>query len=123
MAERTRSNVPQQALVLLNDPTYVEAARAFAERILREGGKSFEDRLRWAYERALSRAPRDEEARILADLLRRHGAQYRADPRSAQRVAGAGLAPVRRDLDVAELAAWISVARAILNLPEVITRS
>ena len=123
VAERTRSNVPQQALVLLNDPTYVEAARAFAERILREGGKSFEDRLRWAYERALSRAPRDEEARILADLLRRHGAQYRADPRSAQRVAGAGLAPVRRDLDVAELAAWISVARAILNLPEVITRS
>ncbi len=123
MAERTRSNVPQQALVLLNDPTYVEAARVFAERILREGGASFEGRLRWAYERALARAPREEEARILGDLLRKHAAQYRADPRSAALLVGAGLAPVPKDLDVVELAGWTSVARAILNLPEVITRS
>jgi mono/diheme cytochrome c family protein len=122
-AERTRSNVPQQALVLLNDPTYVEAARVFAERILREGGASFEGRLRWAYERALARAPREEEARILGDLLRKHGAQYRADPRSAALLVGAGLAPVPKDLDVVELAGWTSVARAILNLPELITRS
>jgi len=122
VGERTRANVPQQALVLLNDPTYVEAARVFAERILREGGARAEDRLRWAYERALARAPREEEARILGDLLQRHGTQYRADPRSARRLAGVGLAPVPRDLDVVELAAWTSVARAILNLPEVITR-
>jgi mono/diheme cytochrome c family protein len=123
VAERTRSNVPQQALVLLNDPTYVEAARVFAERVLREGGASFEGRLRWAYERALARAPREEEARILGELLRKHVAQYRADPRSAARLVGAGLAPVPKDLDVVELAGWTSVARAILNLPEVITRS
>jgi mono/diheme cytochrome c family protein len=123
VAERTRSNVPQQALALLNDPTYVEAARVFAERILREGGASFEGRLRWAFERALARAPREEEARILGDLLRKHGAQYRADPRSAARLVGAGLAPVPKDLDRVELAGWTSVARAILNLPEVITRS
>ncbi len=49
VAERTRSNVPQQALALLNDPTYVEAARVFAERIVREGGSTFDARLRWAY--------------------------------------------------------------------------
>ena len=122
-AERTRSNVPQQALALLNDPTYVEAARVFAERIIREGGASFEGRLRWAYERALARAPREEEARILGELLRKHGAQYRADPHSAALLVGAGLAPVPKDLDVVELAGWTSVARAILNLPEVITRS
>ena len=122
VGERTRANVPQQALVLLNDPTYVEAARVFAERILREGGTRFDDRLRWTYERALARAPREEEARIAGDLLQRHGTQYRADPRSARRLVGAGLAPVPRDLDVVELAAWTSVARAILNLPEVITR-
>jgi mono/diheme cytochrome c family protein len=122
MAERTRANVPQQALVLLNDPTYVEAARVFAERILREGAARFEDRVRWAYERALGRPPREEEARILGGLLREHQAQYRADPRSAGRLVRAGIAPVPSDLDVVELAGWTSVARAILNLPEVITR-
>jgi len=123
VAERTRSNVPQQALVLMNDPTYVEAARVFAERILRDGGVRFEDRLRWAYERALGRVPREEEARILAELLRKHGAQYRADPRAAAALVAAGQAPVPKDLDVVELAGWTSVARAILNLPELITRS
>jgi cytochrome c553 len=123
VAERTRSNVPQQALVLLNDPTYVEAARVFAERIVREGGVGFADRLRFAYERALARAPRAEEVRILGALFRTHGAQYRADPRAAARVVQTGLAPAPKDLDVVELAAWTSVARAILNLPELITRS
>ncbi|HEU0105549.1 MAG TPA: DUF1553 domain-containing protein, partial [Vicinamibacteria bacterium] len=123
VAERTRANVPQQALALLNDPTYVEAARVFAARILREGGPSLDGRLRWAYERALGRAPREEEAQILGALLRKHRAQYRADPRAAGLLARAGLAPVPSDLDLVELAAWTSVARAILNLPELITRS
>src|SRR5205823_15034317 len=59
--ERPRSNIPQQALVLLNDPTYVEAARAFAERIIHEGGKGVEERLRWAYACALSRQPNGED--------------------------------------------------------------
>jgi hypothetical protein len=123
VAERTRSNVPQQALVLLNDPTYVEAARVFAERILRDGGRTFEDRLRWAYERALARAPRADEVRILGELLRKHGSEYRADRRAAALVARAGQAPAAKGVDVVELAAWMSVTRTILNLPEVITRS
>jgi hypothetical protein len=123
VAERTRANVPQQALALLNDPTYVEAARVLAERILREGGPTFEGRLGWAYERALGRRPRDEEARILGDLLRAHRTRYAADPRAARQLVHAGAAPVPSDLDVAELAGWISVARAILNLPVLITRS
>jgi hypothetical protein len=122
VAERTRSNVPQQALVLLNDPTYVEAARVFAQRIVRDGGRGFDERLRWAYERALARAPAAEEARVLGELLQKHGAQYRADKKAAARLVAAGQAPPPRDVDVVELAAWTSVARAILNLPEVITR-
>ena len=123
VADRTRANVPQQALALLNDPTYVEAARVFAERILREGGTTFDARLRWAYERALGRAPRAAEERILSALLQTHRAQYRADPRAAERLALAGRAPAANGLDVVELAGWTSVARAILNLPEMITRS
>jgi cytochrome c553 len=123
VAERTRANVPQQALALLNDPTYVEAARVLAERILREGGPTFEGRLGWAYERALGRRPREEEGRILRDLLRAHRTRYAADPRAARQLVHAGAAPAPSDLDVAELAGWISVARAILNLPELITRS
>ena len=123
VGERTRANVPQQALALLNDPTYVEAARVFAERIVHEGGATFESRLRWAYERALGRTPREEEAQILRELFRKHAAQYRADPRAAAKLVHAGLAPVATGVDVVELAGWTSVARAILNLPEVITRS
>jgi hypothetical protein len=121
--ERTRSNVPQQALVLLNDPTYVEAARVFAQRIVREGGARFEDRLRWAFARALGRDPRAEEMRILDDLLGKHLAAYRAAPAAARRVVRVGLAPPPPDADAVEVAAWTSVARAILNLPELITRS
>jgi hypothetical protein len=123
VGERTRSNVPQQALVLLNDPTYVEAARVFAARILREGGASFEDRLRWAYARVLARAPREDEVRVLGELFRKHRAEYGTDRAAAGRLVAAGLAPAAKDLNVVELAGWTSVARAILNLPEVITRS
>jgi hypothetical protein len=72
VAERTRSNVPQQALVLLNDPTYVEAARAFARRIQDEGGESFDARIDWAFRRALSRPPREEEVPILRGLYEKH---------------------------------------------------
>jgi hypothetical protein len=68
VAERTRSNVPQQALVLLNDPTYVEAARAFGRRIEEEGGESLERRIDWAFLRALSRPPSEEEVEILRAL-------------------------------------------------------
>jgi hypothetical protein len=100
----------------------VEAARVFAERILRDGGRDFDGRLRWAYERALARSPREEEGHILGELLRNHVAQYRADRRAAALLASAGQSPALNGLDTVELAGWTSVARAILNLPEVITR-
>jgi hypothetical protein len=70
--ERPRSNTPQQALVLLNDPTYVEAARAFAERMLSEGGTDFASRISWAYEQALSREPRAEELSLLEAVFAKH---------------------------------------------------
>jgi hypothetical protein len=122
-AERNRSNIPQQALVLLNDPTYVEAARAFAIRILSECQGTPEQRFNWAWQRVLQRNPRGEEATIASELLTGHLAAYRADPESAKTLLKTGFAPTPEGLDAAELAAWTHVARVLLNLHETITRS
>ena len=122
-AERNRSNIPQQALVLLNDPTYVEAARAFAARILQEGGDDAKSRIEWAWRQALSRAPRADELSTVRALLDRHIEEYRRDPAAAEALLKVGLSPAPKEADTAELAAWTNVARVILNLHETITRS
>src|SRR5205807_1402710 len=83
-AERNRSNIPQQALVLLNDPTYVEAARAFAIRILKERGRDANTRIRWAWREALSRAPRADEMETIRALLDKQLSEYRADNKAAE---------------------------------------
>ena len=121
-AERARSNIPQQALALLNDPSYVEASRAFAERMIREGGSDRQGRLVWAFEIAVSRRPTADEVRLLADLLEKHLTEYRADPEAAKKLLSVGQKPVATDILPADLAAWTSVARTILNLHETITR-
>lgn len=122
-AERTRSNIPQQALALLNDPTYIEAARSFAVRILQNGGTKTDARLRWAWQQALARNPRKDELATTTTLLKKHLAEYQADQKSAEAVLKVGAAPLPENSDPAELAAWTSVARVILNLHETITRN
>ncbi len=122
-AERNRSNIPQQALVLLNDPTYVESARAFAARIVKESTGDASARLTWAWKQALSRAPRPDELATTRALFDKHLAQYKADTKAAESLLKVGLAPLPPAADQAELAAWTSVARVILNLHETITRS
>jgi hypothetical protein len=121
-AERTRSNIPQQALVLLNDPTYVEAARVFGAKIVAEGGASPAERITWAYRRALARDPLPAEVKLLSDLAAKHQAQYAQDKAAAEKLLKTGQAPPPADVDPAEAAAWTSVARAILNLHETVTR-
>jgi len=121
-AERPRSNIPQQALVLLNDPTYVEAARTFAARIMTEGKGTPDERVVWAWRCALQRDPRPEEARTLAELYGKHLAVYRTRPEDASALLNAGLSPRSQTLDKPELAAWTHVARVLLNLHETITR-
>ncbi len=121
--ERNRSNIPQQALVLLNDPTYVEAARALAVRILQEGGADDSARFHWAWLRALGRAPRAEELATLRPLLAKHLAEYRQNPGAAEAYLKVGAAVPPAGLDPAELAAWTNLARTLLNLHETITRS
>ncbi len=121
-AERMRSNIPQQALVLLNDPTYVEAARAFATHIMREGGAEAEKRITWAWRRATSRPPGEKEMQTLLTLLDDHMAIYAANPEEAKKLLKVGNAFAPADFDPVQLAAWTSVARVILNLHETVTR-
>src|SRR5262249_41975432 len=113
VAERSRSSTPLQALVLLNDPVYVESARVFAEHAVCQGGSTFSSRLGWAYRRALTRGPRLEEERMLEELYSRHRAEYAADPGAAGKLLHTGDWPVPADIDPTELAAWTSVCRVL----------
>jgi hypothetical protein len=122
-AERPRSNTALAALVLLNDPTFTEAAKAFAARILIEGGGATDERLNFAFRHAASRLADQEEQRVLGELLAQSLAYYRDQPEEVNGLLGVGLAKTPDNLDRTELAAWTMVARAVLNLNEVITRN
>ncbi len=120
--ERPRSNTPQQALVLLNDPIYVEAARVFAERVLRDGGKTTDGRIHHAFRLALGRPAAEAEVRLLRALVEQHLQRYQKNPKAAAELLRVGDRPAAPDLSAAELAAWTSVTRVVLNLHETITR-
>ncbi len=120
-AVRMRSNTPKAALVLLNDPTFVEAARKLAERVVRE---TPDDKARivalWRY--AVSREPDPEEAELVRNLLARRREEYTADPKAAEALLKTGIAPRDRAIDPVTAAAWTAAARAVLNLHEAIGR-
>jgi hypothetical protein len=120
---RPNSNTPLQALVLLNDPIFVEAARAFAQNIVKDGGRDLKSRIGWAFYRATGRHPTPEEHRTLAGLYGKNLARFRAAPEEARKLATAGEAPLLEGTDPVEVAAMTTVARAILNLHETITRN
>lgn len=120
--ERPRSSTPLQALVLLNDPTYVEAARVFATAAMKDGSTTPE-RLNAMYRRALSRPAKPEEIKVLEGLVEKHHSEFQKDPKGAQELLKVGLAPLPANSDAAELAAWTSVARVVLNLHEAVTRN
>ena len=120
---RTLSNTPLQSLVLLNDKTFVEAARVFAQQMMASGGRSFDGRLDFAFRRAVSRKPEPAERSILRTLYTRELARYRATPAGAKALVAVGEAPRPATADPVELAATTSIARAILNLHETITRN
>jgi hypothetical protein len=122
-AQRSRSNTALAALVLLHDPTFIEAARAFATRIMRSGGDTTEQRMTFAYRQALCRSPDAEEQQALAVLLSRSEEQYAAAPDDAERLLAVGLTPIPVDLNHSQLASWTIVARAIMNLSETLTRN
>jgi hypothetical protein len=122
IVRETRTNTPLQALNLMNDVTFVEAARAFAARILQEGGPSPEDRLTWAFRAATSRPPGPEELAVLLAGLRDQESRFRVDPRAARELVDCGESRADPRLDSRELAAYTVAAQVILNLDEVINK-
>jgi hypothetical protein len=119
---RVNSNTPLQALILLNDPIFVEAARAFAKRMV-GAGKTVDDRISFAFMEALNRTPAAAERAILNELYRKNLARFKAGKGDAAKVLALGEAPAASGVDRNELAAMTTVARAILNLHETITRN
>jgi hypothetical protein len=119
---RTPSNTPLQALVLLNDAEYTEAARGLAEKIARQPG-GFGAKIEFAYARALGRPPEAREVQILAELFERQRAAFEKDPGAARALLAVGQAPLDGSLPAIELAAWTSVGRALLNVHEAVMRN
>ena len=122
VAERPRSNIPQQALVLLNDPVFVEAARSLAERILMEVKGNDDTRITLAFQLALTREPTVKELQILTKLLGAQRERYKTNPEDAKKLMATGSKPVSADLEPYELAAWTSITRALLNIYETTAR-
>jgi mono/diheme cytochrome c family protein len=121
-AERNRSNIPQQALVLLNDPTYVEAARTFAARVIQEAGDP-NKRIARAFQLALQREPTPVEMELLTQLQAETRKKYDADRKAAESLLKVGQSPIPAGMDPVDLATFTSVTRALLNLHETITRN
>jgi hypothetical protein len=122
-ALRPISSTPTAALVLLNDPSFVEAARALAALVLAKAPADDEKRIHWAWRQVVGRDATPAEAKVLATLLTSHRKQYSVDSKAAEAIVKVGISPQAKGVDVSELAAWTSVSRVLLNLNETITRN
>jgi len=121
-ARRTITNTPLQALVLLNDTTYVEAARALAQRMLVEGGKATDKRLGYGFELVTGRLASARELGVLRETLNAELGQYARHEDRAAKLVAVGEAPVRAGINKSELAAWTAVASMMLNLDEAVSK-
>lgn len=119
---RPETNTPLQALVLLNNPVYLEAAKMLAARMLKEEALDDAERLAYGFRLCTSRAPSEAERNVLGDLLSVQTAAYSADAEGAKKLLSIGDAKVDEKLDVATAAAWTAVANALLNLDATIHR-
>ena len=119
---RGRTNTPLQALVLMNDPTYVEASRKLAERMMREGGTTPEERIAFAFRLATARKPTAEESAVLRKIFDKQVAVYGSDNKAAMQLLSVGESPRDEKLPAPELAAWTTVASTILNLDEAVSK-
>ena len=118
----SRTNTPLQALDLMNDVTFLEAARKVAERMMREGGSAAEDRLGYGFRLLLARYPSAEEKRILRGSLGYHLDYFATKPERVDGYLKQGASPVAGGLDRRELAAYAAVGSLILNLDEAVNK-
>jgi hypothetical protein len=119
---RERTNTPLQALVTLNDPQFVEAARRLAERTLKEGGSTTEDRIGFLSARLLARPLCPEEEAVVGASLADLSAYYRAHPSDAKALVSFGESKPDPALEPPALAAWTMLANEMLNLDEVLNK-
>jgi hypothetical protein len=122
MVRQVVTNTPLQALDLMNDVAYVEAARVFAQRVIKEGGNTPAERVAYAFRLATARLPQETETAILLDGFVRNLELFRAKPDAALKYVSYGEYPRDARLDVSELAAYTSVTSLILNLHETVMK-
>ncbi len=122
VARRARTNTPLQALVLMNDEQYIEAARQLAQRMLKEGGSQAPDRLRYGFRLTTARDPNEREQAVLTAQLAAHLAHFQADPESAKKLLAIGAVPRDESLDPAEHASYTLIGNLLLNLDETMTK-
>ena len=120
--KRSRTNTPLQALALLNEITYVEAARKLGERMLTEGGPTVEGRIAYGFRLVTARQPSAEELAILIEGLSADLAQFKANPEAAKQYLSFGTSKSANTIDPLELATYALTANVLLNLDEVVTR-
>jgi hypothetical protein len=122
VVRRERTNTPAAALVLMNDIQFVEAARRFAERTIRDGGEATEARITWAFRAATSRTPDSDEMHVLTNIFMAANKRYDDDKEAAAKLISLGESPRDESISASELAAWTIVASTIMNLDETITK-
>jgi hypothetical protein len=116
------TNTPLQALTLMNNITYVEAARGLAERMMKEGGSTPEQRIAYAYRLATSESPQPDAQTVLLDSFNQQLDHYRADRQAALQLVSVGESKRDEALDVTELASYTIMASLILNLDKTISK-
>nr|MCS5631108.1 DUF1553 domain-containing protein [Pirellulaceae bacterium] len=122
-AIRSISNTPAAALTLLNDPTFVEAARALAVRVVQRDGERENDKIRWLFLQVLSRPDTQQERGAVMQILQTAREYYKNNPQAAAQLQTNGLFKLESTVDVIEVSAWTMACRVVLNLSETITRN
>jgi hypothetical protein len=119
---RARTNTPLQALALMNDVQFVEAARKFAERVMVEGGSGVDQRITFAYRAVLARNPRPSELQLVRQLFSEYQVEFKDDPEAATKLLSIGESSRNESLDAIQLASWTLITHLLLNLSETVTK-